>query len=184
MTEAVTRTMPQLERLTRGERAEIAYALLRSLGPDDEPTDDELDPTLKGRFEEVHSGSVVCRPFEEVSARLKSARSKDWDDSSCIVTVDGQGRIRVEFDSSIHRAKLPAVSLGPAVMVGKPVIAGTRITVELILEKLAPGESFEQLEENHPHLPPNSIRAAMAFGVGLLRVELRVKRVTFNGQPA
>ena len=40
----------------------------------------------------------------------------------------------------------------PAVMMGKPVISGARISVELILEKLASGESIEQLLEAHPRL--------------------------------
>ena len=40
----------------------------------------------------------------------------------------------------------------PEVMMGKPVIAGTRITVELILEKLAVGETVEQLCDEHPRL--------------------------------
>ncbi len=45
----------------------------------------------------------------------------------------------------------------PEVMMGKPVIAGTRITVELILEKLAAGETPEQILESHPRLTPESI---------------------------
>ena len=40
----------------------------------------------------------------------------------------------------------------PDIMMGKPVVAGTRITVELILEKLAAGKSIEQIVEAHPHL--------------------------------
>ncbi len=48
-------------------------------------------------------------------------------------------------------------------MMGKPVIAGTRITVELILEKLAAGESTEQILGAHPRLSENTIRAALAF---------------------
>jgi len=40
----------------------------------------------------------------------------------------------------------------PAVMMGKPVVVGTRITVELILEKLAAGERVEQVLEAHPRL--------------------------------
>jgi uncharacterized protein (DUF433 family) len=40
----------------------------------------------------------------------------------------------------------------PSIMMGKPVIAGTRITVELILEKLAAGETVEQILEAHPRL--------------------------------
>ena len=48
----------------------------------------------------------------------------------------------------------------PAIMMGKPVIAGTRITVELILEKLAAGESIEQIIEEHPRLTEENILAA------------------------
>jgi uncharacterized protein (DUF433 family) len=40
----------------------------------------------------------------------------------------------------------------PAIMMGKPIISGTRITVELILEKLAAGETIEQIIEAHPRL--------------------------------
>ena len=41
----------------------------------------------------------------------------------------------------------------PAVLMGKPVVAGTRITVELILEKLAAGETFDQIDEFIGDLP-------------------------------
>src|SRR5215212_479205 len=50
-----------------------------------------------------------------------------------------------------------------AVMMGKPVIAGTRITVELILEKLGAGETIEQLLEAHPRLTREAIFAALTF---------------------
>ena len=46
-------------------------------------------------------------------------------------------------------------------MMGKPVIAGSRITVELILEKLAAGESIEQILEAHPRLTREGIQAAL-----------------------
>ena len=49
----------------------------------------------------------------------------------------------------------------PKVMMGQPVIAGTRITVELILEKLAAGETIEQLLEAHPRLTREAIQAAL-----------------------
>ncbi len=51
----------------------------------------------------------------------------------------------------------------PAVLMGKPVVAGTRITVELILEKLAAGETFDQLLEAHPRLTSDGILAALRF---------------------
>ena len=56
------------------------------------------------------------------------------------------------------------IEINPAVMQGKPVIRGTRITVELILRKLAEGESETELLEDYPHLKPKDIRAAIAYG--------------------
>ena len=53
----------------------------------------------------------------------------------------------------------------PSIMMGKPVVAGTRITVELILEKLAAGESLEQLLAAHPRLTREGVSAALAFAV-------------------
>jgi uncharacterized protein (DUF433 family) len=48
-------------------------------------------------------------------------------------------------------------------MLGKPVITGTRITVELILEKLGAGESVEEILSAHPRLTREGIDAAIAF---------------------
>jgi uncharacterized protein (DUF433 family) len=57
----------------------------------------------------------------------------------------------------------------PAVMMGKPVVAGTRITVELVLEKMAAGETEEQILGAHPRLTREGIRAALAFAAEALR---------------
>ncbi len=60
----------------------------------------------------------------------------------------------------------------PKVMMGKPVITGTRITVELILEKLAAGETIEQILEAHPHLTRDAVLAASAFAKEALRADV------------
>lgn len=60
----------------------------------------------------------------------------------------------------------------PKVMMGKPVVAGTRITVELILEKLAAGETIEQILEAHPRLTREAILAALAFARDALRADV------------
>lgn len=60
----------------------------------------------------------------------------------------------------------------PAVMLGKPVIAGTRITVESILERFAAGESTEQVLDAHPRLTEDAIRAALAFAAAVLRADV------------
>ena len=60
----------------------------------------------------------------------------------------------------------------PSIMMGKPVIAGTRIPVELILEKLAAGETIEQILEAHPRLTVEGIRAALRFAAQALRADV------------
>ena len=60
----------------------------------------------------------------------------------------------------------------PKVMMGKPVIVGTRITVELILEKLASGETIEQVLDAHPRLTRQAILAALAFAAQALRADV------------
>lgn len=60
----------------------------------------------------------------------------------------------------------------PAVMMGKAVIGGTRITVELILEKLAAGETMDEILEAHPRLTPEAIRAALAFAADVLKSDV------------
>ncbi len=55
------------------------------------------------------------------------------------------------------------IVVDPHVMVGKPCIKGTRITVEMILEKLAAGLSYDAILEDHPRLTRADILAAIAF---------------------
>lgn len=66
----------------------------------------------------------------------------------------------------------PLVISDPKVMMGKPVVAGTRITVELILEKLAAGETIEQVLAAHPRLTPEGVRAALAFAAETLKADV------------
>ena len=66
----------------------------------------------------------------------------------------------------------PLIVSDPNVMMGKPVVAGTRITVELILEKLAAGETVEQLLEAHPRLTHEAIQAALQFASEALRADV------------
>ena len=60
----------------------------------------------------------------------------------------------------------------PGVMMGKPVIAGTRITVELILEELGAGETTEQLQAAHPRLTKEGIQAALVFAANALKADI------------
>ena len=58
------------------------------------------------------------------------------------------------------------------VLMGKPVVAGTRISVELILEKLAAGETVDQLLEAYPKLTHEGIQAALAFAASAIRADV------------
>ena len=55
------------------------------------------------------------------------------------------------------------IEINPDVMRGKPVIRGTRVTVELLLRKLSEGATEESLLESYPHLTREDIKAAIAY---------------------
>lgn len=57
----------------------------------------------------------------------------------------------------------PLISRDPQVMFGKPVIKGTRITVQLIMERLEAGWSVDFILEQYPHLKREGVLAAKAY---------------------
>lgn len=59
----------------------------------------------------------------------------------------------------------------PRIMMGKPVIKGTRLTVELILERLGNGAPVEDLLDSYPHLRPEHVLAAQAFAAAYLAMD-------------
>jgi uncharacterized protein (DUF433 family) len=63
------------------------------------------------------------------------------------------------------------IAADPAVMMGKPCIKATRITVELILRKLGARRSFPDVLEAHPQLTDDDLRAALAFAADYLQHE-------------
>ena len=64
------------------------------------------------------------------------------------------------------------IESNPRVMLGKPVIKGTRITVESLLERLASGESRQQILAAHPHITNEDISAALAFAASVLKSDV------------
>ena len=63
------------------------------------------------------------------------------------------------------------IEINPAIMFGKPVVKGTRITVEHILRKLAGGMTIPEILTDHPHLTPDDVYAAAAFAADYLAQE-------------
>lgn len=63
------------------------------------------------------------------------------------------------------------IEINPKVMLGKPVIRGTRITVELILRKLSEGTKEKDLLDAYPKLCPDDIQAAIRYAADTLANE-------------
>lgn len=63
------------------------------------------------------------------------------------------------------------IEINPKIMLGKPVIRGTRITVELILRKLGEGAGEEEILDAYPNLKGEDIRAALAYAAETLARE-------------
>jgi len=66
---------------------------------------------------------------------------------------------------------LKRIVVNPKIMLGKPVIKGTRLTVELIVEKVAYGETIEDLKRDYPFLTEDDIRAALLYAAKRLAHE-------------
>ncbi|MBP7962435.1 MAG: DUF433 domain-containing protein [Caldilineaceae bacterium] len=63
------------------------------------------------------------------------------------------------------------ITTNPAIMIGKPVIAGTRLTVMFILDILAQGWSVDEILRNYPNLETDDIRACLAYASEVLSAE-------------
>jgi uncharacterized protein (DUF433 family) len=63
------------------------------------------------------------------------------------------------------------IAASPDILVGKPVVKGTRLSVEFIVDLLADGWTQEQILDNYPNLMAEDIRACLAYASELLREE-------------
>lgn len=84
----------------------------------------------------------------------------------CESIVYGKGKFQVMKNILENR-----IVTDPSIMVGKPIIKGTRITVELLLRQLAQGIKVEELLENYPHLTEKDIYAAVEYAARLVEGE-------------
>ena len=66
---------------------------------------------------------------------------------------------------------LQRITINPNIMSGKPVIKGTRLTVELVVEKLAYGATFEDLKEDYPFITEEDIRSTLLYAAKCLSRE-------------
>lgn len=70
-------------------------------------------------------------------------------------------------------AEHPRITIDPEIMVGKPTIKGTRVTVELILRKLGGGMTPEAILADHPRLTMEDIRAAQAYAAEIFATQYK-----------
>ena len=63
------------------------------------------------------------------------------------------------------------IEVNPEVLVGKPIIKGTRISVELILDRMADGWSMEDVLSSYPHISREDVLAALSFASELFKEE-------------
>ncbi len=61
------------------------------------------------------------------------------------------------------------IEVNPEILVGKPVVKGTRLSVEFILGLFAAGWTEQEVFENYPHLTPEALRAVFAFAAECLQ---------------
>jgi uncharacterized protein (DUF433 family) len=66
---------------------------------------------------------------------------------------------------------LAHITVNPAIMIGKPTIRGTRLTAEIILEKLAYGVSEQEVLASYPFLETDDIRACLLYAARMLSLE-------------
>jgi uncharacterized protein (DUF433 family)/uncharacterized protein YuzE len=76
-----------------------------------------------------------------------------------------------------HDPIIGRVEVNPAVMLGKPVIKSTRITVEHILRKLAGGMTVQEIVADHPRLTPDDVYAAVAYAADCLAQDVSLDKM-------
>ena len=71
--------------------------------------------------------------------------------------LDGEAKMKTEDEL------LARIVVNPKIMAGKPILKGTRITVELVLRLLAQGRSYEEILKDYPHLTKDDISAVLLY---------------------
>lgn len=80
-----------------------------------------------------------------------------------LIRAPAQVAERILLHTETPMTRSSRIDVNPEVMLGKPVIRGTRITVELLLRKLSEGATEEDLLDAYPHITREDIKAAIAY---------------------
>jgi len=111
---------------------------------------------VKGK-DELHQWSLAHRPMAAHSTWTK----RDTREGIYLA----RGPLALVEGVAVERRNIMSdqITSTPGVLQGKPCIAGTRISVELILEQLALGDTIDDLIDDYPHITREQILAALAF---------------------
>ncbi|MEA3254234.1 MAG: DUF433 domain-containing protein [Candidatus Altiarchaeota archaeon] len=66
------------------------------------------------------------------------------------------------------------IVINPKIMAGKPVIKGTRIPVDAVIQRIADGMSIDEVLKDYPNLEKDDVRAALNYSVDLIRGEYTI----------
>jgi uncharacterized protein (DUF433 family) len=80
--------------------------------------------------------------------------------------------VSCQWKREVFEMAVQGIVSDPEVMIGKPVVEGTRVTVEAILEDLGSGDAIEDVLAAHPRLTREGVLAAMRFGAQTLRADV------------
>ena len=67
------------------------------------------------------------------------------------------------------------IETNPNILYGKPVIKGTRIPVELLLEKMSYGQGFQEIIQSYPDLNEDDLYACLSYASSLIRNEIGIQ---------
>jgi uncharacterized protein (DUF433 family) len=76
-----------------------------------------------------------------------------------------------------------SIVLDPAILGGKPVVRGTRISVELLLRKLSEGASVADLLDAYPRLTEADVHAAIAYAADTIAIEETIEATPSSDEP-
>lgn len=76
------------------------------------------------------------------------------------------------------------IVVNPKIMVGKPIIRGTRIPVDAIIKRIADGMTIKEVLEDYPNLTENDVKAALQYALDVIRGEDVMPLVSKAGKHA
>lgn len=72
---------------------------------------------------------------------------------------------------TLERSLRDRITVDPNILVGKPIVKGTRVSVELVLDRLAAEPDFDVFFEDYPHLTIDDVRACLAYASAVIAGE-------------